>query len=98
MRIAIERQIAEILKGFPPAVGSEPSLPNMPAQDLSYFDVEEMRCVQRLRARKDALVDLESGWGLEKPFDNSRSVENDHRASRSPRTASAAFTPLTVER
>jgi hypothetical protein len=45
MRIAIQREAAKILKRFLPSLLRQCPVADIAAQDLGYFDVEEVRCV-----------------------------------------------------
>ena len=90
MRIAVEWQVAEILERFLASLGGNRLIPNITTQHLSHFDVDEMRSVERLRRNKHSVIDLPSDGRLKKPLDCGRGIQNNHRASRSRRTASAA--------
>src|SRR5437016_13670773 len=92
MRITIERKVAQILQRLLPALSGNRLIPDITAQHLGHLDVEEMGRVERHLRRENTFFNSNSGWSLQKPFDGRRRVQDNHRASRSRRTASAADT------
>lgn len=90
MWIASQGEIAEILERFFPSLCGDQLVSNVTPQHLNYFDVEEMRRMQGFGSRKDAAIDLYPSGSLKKPLDSSRRIQDNHRASRSRRTASFA--------
>jgi hypothetical protein len=48
MRIAIQREVAKVLKSFLPSLLSQSLVADIAPQHLGHFDVEEMRGVQGL--------------------------------------------------
>jgi hypothetical protein len=69
MWIAIQLQVAEVLKSFSPSLRGNQLLSGETSENLSHFDVEEMRSVHRLRNGKDTLIDLDPRGRLKKPLD-----------------------------
>ncbi len=59
------------------------------AKHLSDFEIDEMRRVQRLARLEQPPLDTRRGRRAQQNFEEGRSVDDDHRASRSSRTASA---------
>ena len=57
---------------------------------------EEMRRLQGLGRVKDTLIDPKASRRLNKPLDGGSSIQDNQRASRSLRTASAADIPATI--
>jgi len=99
MWIATQRQTVEVLEGFPPSLRGDGLLSDITSKHLSHFDVEEMRNVQGLRNRENPLINFDSGGRLKQPLNGSGRIQDNHRESRSRRTASAADTaPVTPER
>jgi hypothetical protein len=96
--VTIDGEVAEILKGFLSSLRGELLLPDGTPQYLSHFKVKKMGSVQRFGSRKDSFVDFDPGRSFEKPFDCGGRIEDDHRESRSRRTASAPDMPATAER
>jgi len=63
--------------------------PAVSTQDLDDLEVEQVRDVQRLGGTEDASRDLLGRGGRKKKLEKRRRVDDDHRASRSARIASA---------
>ena len=59
------------------------------AKDLSDFEIDEMRRVQRFARTRTVAVDAERSRGAQQDLEEGRSVDHDHRPSRSSRTARA---------
>lgn len=58
-------------------------------EDLGNFEIQEVRSMQGLVLRVDALFDALSGRCLKEPLHCGGRIENDHLASRSSRTRRA---------
>lgn len=77
-----DKQIVDSLRG---AACRDCSFPFETTKRLGYFEIQEVRSVQRFVAREDALIDVLPGSRQEHPIDYGGRIQNNHRASRSSR-------------
>jgi len=89
MRIAGERKIDQIVKSFGTAFSRDVGGAHVPAQNLSNFQVDQMRSMQRFVGGEDVAVDTPGGRRLEQDLKQSGSVDDDQRPFLSARTAAA---------
>ncbi len=92
MRVAGEREIGQVLECLQASVGFEIPGQRITAEDLRHLDVKKVRDVQCLAGSKETLADPGSGRRPEQDLEDRRSVDNDHRPSRSTLTALAGGT------
>jgi hypothetical protein len=89
MRVSVKAESGEILQSLSPTPDRDRVVADIAPKDLSYLDVDKMRGVERVRRREETLIDANSSGRLKEPLDRGRRIEDNHRASRSRRTASA---------
>jgi hypothetical protein len=93
MRISPNRKVREIGERLIAAFSVDLAGGRIPAKNLRHFDVDEMRRVQRFpRLREKAHSDRLRCRCPKQDLDQCGCVDDDHRRSRSARTASAGAT------
>src|ERR1700683_4882052 len=89
MRIAGEWEINQIIESFGTAFNRDRGGAHVPAQNLSNFQVDQVRSVQRFVGGEDAAVHTPGGRRLEQDLKHRGSVDDDQRLFLSARTAAA---------
>ena len=92
MRIPLHGEIEEILKSLVRTEPCDISSPDVPAQNLSDLEINQVGRAYEFLGVEYPFGDLSSGVGSEDELERGRSVENDHRDSRSSRSTSAGAT------
>src|SRR5215216_2020787 len=70
-----------------------------PSNDLGDLDIEQVRRMERFGPVEETRLDGLPSRSAQKDLEQSRGVDDNHRLSRSARTASAVFTEsLTADR
>ena len=89
MRVALDRQRLEIGKSLIAAALIKVPRQCVAAQDLRDLDIKEMWGVKCFARRTQTCSLLTASRCVQEKFQDRRSIDDDHRASRSLRTASA---------
>ncbi len=87
--IALHRKVGEIMQRRTAALVADLAIRRISADDLRDLDVEQMRRMQRLPLFEEPPLDCFCRGGTKERFEQGRSVDDDHRLSRSARTARA---------
>lgn len=93
MRVAANRKVSKVGQRLMAAMRVDLTHRSIATQDLRNFDIKQVRCMQGLPrlTEQPRLYRFRSG-GAEKDFQQRRCIDNDHRRSRSVRTASPGET------
>lgn len=83
-------QVDQLLQRGQAPFSVDPAMRDHPPNHLGNFDIDQMRRVQCLVRRKHHGLNRRCRWHAEQRLDDRRCVDDDHRPSRSARTASAA--------
>lgn len=89
MRISGYPKVYEVACGFARPVGGNSSVEDQSPQNLGNLNIQQVRRVQRIIVRIDSLLNELSCWGLKKPVNHGRCIQNDHRVWRSSRSRRA---------
>lgn len=90
MRIPLVLQCDKILKRLLRANSRDGIRTQMPSDNLYDFNVEQIRSMQGFTGTEDAILKDQALCRCKQQFQHSRCIDDDHRASLSRRTASAA--------
>ena len=92
MRVSDQWEISQIFERLKPPNGTKFTGPGISTKDLRDFDIEKVRGVKGFVWVEKPLSHLNSGRSIQQHLDNDRSINNDHRLSRSALTALAGET------
>lgn len=79
MRIAGERKVGEVSESFGAALSGDDGRAHVAAQDLSDFEIDEMRSVKRHIGGEEEAAHVTSGRRLEENLKNRGSVDDNQR-------------------
>ena len=89
MGVAIYVELTKLLERETTPISVDGPEKDVTPENLSDFEVEQVRRVQRDLWRGDAGGNLLPGAGVEQELENRRSIDDDQRRSRSSRSRSA---------
>ena len=92
MRISSQRKIGQIFECLQPASGIKLTGPGVATKHLRKLDIEEMGCVKDFIGIENSFGQLNSGGRIQQHFDHGRSINHNHRPSRSDLTDLAGET------
>ena len=95
MAVTVDRERVEILDRLTSTLDSDRLLANESTKDLEHLEVDEVRRVDVAVRGGDARVDPRRRMSVQEPLEHGRSIKDDHRPSRSRRTAAAVSIPGT---
>jgi len=87
-----QRKIGQVLERLLGANDGQLRFSNVSPQHLNHFEIQELWSVQRLTPAEGPFHDHVAGMGREQKLEDRRGIDDDHRVSRSFRTASAGGT------
>ena len=92
VRISPQGEVGEVGQRETAACAVDFAVRGVAPDDLSHFDIEQMRRMQRLPRGEKPILDGFSRRRAEQGFKQGRGVDDNHRPSRSARTMSAGGT------
>lgn len=90
--VPAQRKQEPIVEGRPAPLRVDLAGCCIPAEHLRYLDVDQVWCMKCLSGLKEPRFDCGSRRRLQQNFEDRRSIDDDHRLSRSARTAFAGAT------
>jgi len=92
MRISPQSQIGQVAEGETAPCTVDIALRGVAPDHLGYFDIEQMRRVERLPGSEQPILHGACSSGAQEGLKHGRGVDDDHPPSRSARTISAGGT------